>query len=183
MWQYLLASEAVKQKGKMASKLNAQNSAGIPAWARGIIIIIILLVIIFIAYKLYKYISDRQGFSDREDIRDTQSDLNDLIKKGVKPSYNQSQYSSWASALRQSFDGCGTGNSVWENIFKALKNDADVLALNATYGTRTYDGCNWEGDYGDKTGTLAAALNDELSSSEISKINSMLSSKNIKFQY
>jgi predicted metalloprotease len=179
MWQ-LLAAEAVKKK---MEKSNSTASTGIPGWAKGVIIIIIIVVVLFIAYKIYKKVSDVQMGSDKEDVKDTQQELNALIQGGTRPSYGQSQFSQWASTLRQSFDGCGTDNKVWENVFKSMRNKADVLALIATYGVRTYDGCNWEGDFNDKTGGLTAALNDELSSSEISKINTMLSNKNITFQF
>lgn len=156
----------------------------LPGWARGIIVVIILLVIVFIAYKLYKFIMDRAEASGKEDVRDTQKDLNDLIKQGVKPTYQQSQYSNWAESLRLAFNGCGTSNATWERIFKnGVKNDADVLALIATYGERTYDGCNWEGDFGDKKQTLPSALTDELSSSEIGQINTWLTQKGIKYQF
>jgi hypothetical protein len=155
---------------------------GLPGWARGVIVVIILLVIVLIAYKLYKFIIDRAGASQGEDVRDTQKDLNDLIKQGIKPSYPQSQYSNWAESLRTSFDGCGTDNGAWQRIFKdGIKNKADVLSLNASYGIRTYDACGI--GTGDTTLTLPAAITDELSSSDIGQINTWLSQKSITYQY
>jgi len=156
----------------------------LPGWAKGVIVVIILLVIVFIIYKAYKFISDKEGASSREDVKDAQKDLNKLIQQGVKPSYNQSQYNDWANSLRKAFDGCGTSNATWTRIFKdGIKNQADVLALVATYGERTYDGCNWEGDFGNTTTNLSGALQDELSSSEISQINKWLSEKGINYSF
>lgn len=155
----------------------------LPGWSKGVIIIIILLVVVLIAWKVYKFVSDGRGGSDKEDVKDAQKDLNDLIKNGVKPTMSQAQFSGYATSLREAFDGCGTDNKVWENVFKAMKNEADVLALIATYGTRTYDGCNWEGDWTDKTSGLPGAINAELSSSEIGKLNASLSSKGINYQF
>lgn len=190
MWQ-LLAAEAVKKKmnNSNSSKSTSSNKGGggffsdIPGWAKGIVIIIIIAIIAFITYKLFKKYFSETGASDREDVKDAQSDLNDLKKNGIIPSYNQSQYSNWANTLKTSFDGCGTQNDAWQRIFNQMKNDADVLALIATYGVRTYDGCNWEGDFNDKTGTLSAGLQDELSSGELGKLNKLLSDKNIKHQF
>lgn len=155
----------------------------LPGWSKGVIVIIILLVVVLIAWKVYKFVSDSQGASDKEDVKDTQKDLNDLIKNGVKPTLSQAQLSGYATSLKDSFDGCGTDNKVWENAFGAMKNKADVLALIATYGIRTYDGCNWEGDFTDKTSGLPGALNAELSSSEIGKLNASLSTKGINYQF
>jgi hypothetical protein len=64
-----------------------------------------------------------------------------------------------------------------------MKNDADVLALNATFGQRVIDGCNWQGDFGEKTHTLPQAIQSELSSGEIKELNNMLVKNRIKFQY
>jgi hypothetical protein len=177
MWQ-LLAAEAVKKK---MEKSNSTASTSIPGWAKGVIIIIIIVVVLFIAYKIYKKVSDFQMGSDKEDVKDTQQELNALIQGGTRPSYGQAQFSQWASSLRESFDGCGTDNKVWKNIFTSMKNKADVLALIATYGVRTYDSCGpWTGD---TTGGLAAALNSEISESEMSELNTILSKKNITFQF
>lgn len=154
--------------------------AEIPGWAKGVIIIIIIIAVLFIGYKIYKKATDFQLGSEKEDVKDTQQELNSLIQSGQKPTYSQAQFSQWANTLRNSFDGCGTDNKVWKNIFNSMKNKADVLALIATYGVRTFDACGpWTGD---ETLGLVAALNSELSESEISEINTILSKKNINFQ-
>ena len=153
----------------------------LPGWAKGLIVVIILIVVIFILYKVYKMISDKQGSSDKGDVRDSQKDLNDLIKNGIKPSFQQSQYDGWANSLRLSFDGCGTDNGPWKSVFGKMNNKADVLSLIASYGIRTYDACGI--GTGDTSSTLPAAITDELSSSEISELNSMLSSKGITYQF
>jgi hypothetical protein len=183
MWQALLASEIASKKAGKSGGGSGSVSTAIPGWAKGIIYIIVIALLAFIGYKLFKKYFSEEGVSGREDVKDTQEDLNDLIKKGVKPTYKQSQYSSWAATLKEAFDGCGTDNGAWERIFPLMKNDADVLALNATFGQRVIDGCNWQGDFGEKTHTLPQAIQSELSSGEIKELNNMLVKNRIKFQY
>lgn len=160
--------------------------ADIPSWARGIIIVLVIIIILLIVWKLYKKFFG-QGASEQwsmeEDVRDSQRDLNDEIKKGNKPSYGQAQYSSWADSLNKAFSGCGTSFGAVKRIMEQMKNKSDVLALNATYGARKHDDCNWQFNFGDVEATLGGALSDELSNKEVEEINSMFKTKNISFRY
>jgi len=158
----------------------------IPAWARGVIIVLLALIVFLIVWKLYKKFFGKDAseqWSAEEDVRDTQSDLNTLIQQGVKPSYQQGQYSQWADSIKTAFNGCGTTYSTIERIFNQMKNKADIMALSATFGVRKWDGCNWEGDFGDTEGTLAGGLTNELSSGEVEKLNNILKSKNINYTF
>lgn len=182
-------------KNLMQSNQSQSNSGwySLPGWARASIILTIvtvaLILVIWGGKKLIKLIKDEGdedgggGASDKEDVVDNQKDCNKMKKDGVKETYGQGQYAAWATSLNQAFDGCGTSNGTWKTVFGQMKNDIDVCFLISTYGIRKYDGCNWEGDMGDKEGTLPRAIASELSASEIAEINDMFVKKNIKYRF
>ncbi len=158
--------------------------ANLPTWAVGVIAVAGVGVVTFTGWKLYKYLSDSGNRQDlKSESKDGKKELKDLQQAGQKATFSDAQYSTWANQLKTSFDGCGTSNGVWANIFGQLKNDVDVLKLNNEYGTRKHDGCNWEGDFGDFEGTLSQAIVNELSANEITAINNALEKKGIKFRY
>lgn len=176
-------------KNLMQSNQSQSNSgwSSLPGWARAAIIIIVIVVVLIVVIKGGKKIIgklfDKEGSSDKEDVFDVQKEVNKLKKEGASFPHSQAQYSIWAASLNQGFDGCGTSNGSWMTIFGEMKSDIDVLALIASYGIRTYDGCNWEGDFGDKNTTLPQAITSELSVSEISKINAMFAKNNITYRF
>ena len=172
-------------KNLMQSNQSQSNSgwSSLPGWARASIILTIVTVAVFVLYLVYKKIANKEGASDKEDIYDVQKEVNKLKREGAKFPHSQAQYSLWAASLNEAFDGCGTSNGTWMTIFGEMKSDIDVLALIASYGKRDYDGCNWEGDMGDKNSTLPQAITSELSDIEISKINAMFAKNNITFRF
>lgn len=117
------------------------------------------------------------------ELSDNTTTIKNLEQQGLKQSFPNSQYSAWANQLQEAFDGCGTSNGVWENIFKKIKNDLDVAMLIDAYGIRTFDECNWEGDLGDFKGSLSEALIHELSASEIEEINKSLQSNQVNYRF
>lgn len=175
-------------KNLMQSNQSQSNSgwSSLPAWARATIIIIVILVVLIVVIKGGKKIIgklfDKEGASDKEDVSDVQKEINKLKREGETFPHSQAQYSTWAASLNEGFDGCGTSNT-WMTVFGEMKSDIDVLALIASYGIRDYDGCNWEGDFGDKNTTLPQAITSELSASEISKINAMFAKNSIKYRF
>lgn len=105
-------------------------------------------------------------------------------KQKQKASYPVSTYSGWASAIAQAIFGAGTDTPVIYDIFRKLKNNTDFLMLQKAWGNpkrQVYP--DWFVFY--STGrkfTLSEALRDDLSASEIKKINSILASKGIKYR-
>lgn len=166
----------------------AQAYKGLPPKYRGIIAVGVSAVAIagisFAGWKIYKYLKESKGRKQTElENKTGGKDLRDLQALGQKASYPDSQYATWANQLKEAFNGCGTSNGVWKTVFGSLKNEVDVLKLNQTYGTRTFDECNWEFNFGDFTGTLSQALVHELSDSEMNEVNTMLEKAGIKYRY
>lgn len=138
-------------------------------WYGQIILVLIALVILY--YFVWKPIKAKLSSGNYQAaVNQSQTALNQLAQQGVKPSYGEAQYTSYANSLTSAFDGC-TGakdaNAFWailEPVFGAMKNDADVYALIKAYGVRTFDKCGYFS--GDFTGDLAASLGEKFSGTE-----------------
>lgn len=164
-----------------------------------LISIIVILVILYLLYKVIAGVirkSKARGNYNAA-VNQAQDALNQLSTKGVKPSFAQSQYSTWADSIEQAFTGCGRGwSTVLKPTFDKIKNDADVFALIQAYGVRTIDECAWgtfEGDLGATIGykfsglafcdciPLVSCNCDNCGC--IDTINKILKSKSIVFQF
>lgn len=83
-------------------------------------------------------------------------------------------YSQMADTLFDAMDGYGTGNSTIETELKKLRSRYDWEGLVRAFGTRTISS-GWGNIFqSDFTGTLPQCLNDELDSSELANINTIL---------
>lgn len=175
----------------------------LPAWAKGVTVVAVLGIAFLIYERTRKAIKKEGGVADdKNTVRQQTNELNQLESQGVRKSYPDSQYLSWANAITKSFEGCDVSpatlilpvdtTGVWRhnfsgsgaalgNILAKCKNEADVLALNTAYGIRTYDQCGI--GTGDVTGNLTTAVRDELDASEINALNKYLKTKNISFQF
>lgn len=107
--------------------------------------------------------------------------LQDLSKKGVKPTISDAQAQSFANSLVSAFGGCGTDEDAIYSIMKQMKNDADVYKLISTYGIRKYDDCGLFG--GEVESSLSAAISDELDSFEKQVVNGYLRQNGVTFQF
>jgi len=136
-------------------------------------------------YFLIRKILKRQP--GKESIADAQTELNNLQQQ---PTYSDVQFSAWADRITNEFSGCDptttasldgftTSGRTVNNIFKVLNNNADFLKLILAFGVRTYDQC---GLFTDFTGNLYSAVNDELTQSEISKLNATLTGRGIVYK-
>jgi len=161
----------------MAQTSTGKFIADMPSWAKGIIGVGALGA----AYLIYKSVSKKVGNGGTSDSK-LPSNLNqDLVTatKASPLSYSLTQYDTWAAQLKQAMIGWGTDNEAIYRVFRYMKNNADVLQLIKAFGV-------WkvEAKYGiplpfetTGTGTLAEALVDDLSSSEIDIVNGILASK------
>jgi hypothetical protein len=124
--------------------------------------------------------------NDIAKLKQLESDLNNLSNKGIKPSYDVTQYNNWADAIEAGLQGCdltlsatvfgmlsNVGTRVW-NVLSQLKNDADYLSLSKAYGQRTIPK-SWTCGYSSNvTGGLDATLTRILNHQEVALINTRL---------
>lgn len=120
------------------------------------------------------------------------SELATLSQQGVYPSYSDSQFQVFVDALVQAMTGCDTDEDSIYNVFRQLRNEADVRKLITQFGVQFYQPCAWSSPisysiwqfddqhYG---GGLATWLGYDLSSDNISEINGILMSNGINYQF
>lgn len=102
-------------------------------------------------------------------IIETKQDIVELEKKQT-PSHRDSQYKVYADTLYAAMDGIGTDNDAIYRVFQAMKNDLDIAKLILAYGVKEDE-------------TLAEWIIGDLRSSQIDKLNKILSSKGITYKF
>ncbi len=131
----------------------------------------------FLVYKGVKNYNAKRD--SKAQVNAAEDDLAGLIKNGVKPTLSNSQLQLISNNLFTAMNGYGTNEDAVIHEFAKINNEADMLALIKTYGTKTLS----SGSYNPApnfTGSLTAALAEELSDTYIAALNGLLSRKGIK---
>jgi len=176
----------------MANKIKGFYSE-LPPWGKGAIAVGGVVIVGFIIYTTYSRVRRRSALKEANVISDkAKEELTVLQSKGIRPSYTPSQYESYSIRLAEAMNDCGTNEDSVFDVFNAMKNKADVLSLINAFGVRSYRPCAasqpisytrylFNSDaFG---GTLPTWLEYDLSASDKEKINKILSSKKIDFQF
>jgi len=154
----------------------------LPQWSKGVIAVVVIGGVALIGYTAYKKLSKTQQEKDAEEsLRDVNKDVSDLSKY-QKPSFVQSQYGAFADSLFEAMSGLGTDNNAIEEIFEKMKNTIDVLKLVQAFGIRVYTD-DRVFFFNTKQMNLNQWISAELSNKEKNKLNQILSSKGIKYQF
>ncbi len=134
------------------------------------IALIILIVVIIIVYFVFR--NKIKGlFSNLQNKVENNQALNEEIKAtGESTTYTESAYKTYAQRLYNAMKGIGTDEATIYAVFNEMRNTADVLKLVAVYGIRDNE-------------TLSQWLHGDLSSREIKKLNQILTSKGINYQF
>lgn len=156
---------------------------GLTPGGRTIIVLLASGVAIFIGFKIYSGLKNAKAMANSNALASSaENDLKFAINQGIRPNYQNSQYEAWASALQSAFDGCGTDTGTVFSIFEQLQNQADLLKLISTYGTRKYNRCiGWL--TGSNSYSLSQAITSELSQNNIDTLNNILDKKNINYKF
>ena len=73
---------------------------GLPSWAKGTLAVGGLLIVGFTAYTIYKSVIKKRDLQQARKLsEDASKEVADLGKKGIVPSYGQSQYESYVLKL------------------------------------------------------------------------------------
>ena len=101
------------------------------------------------------------------------------VSKDTPASYSKSQYKLAADTLQGAMDDQGTDENSIYRVLGLMKNNTDFLELVIAFGVRQ------KYEFGIPTfeGNLARWFNDELDSSEIEEVNSILKKNAIKFRF
>jgi hypothetical protein len=120
------------------------------------------------------------------------AELAALAAQGVYPSYGDSQFYVFVNTLVQAMTGCGTDETLIYQVFRQIRNEADIRRLIQLFGVQYYQPCVWTSpvsytvwQVNDKAygGDLATWLSYDLGQTEISNINSILKGNGLTFQF
>jgi hypothetical protein len=149
----------------------------LPTWAKGVIATLGVGTIIVSGFLVYKGIK-RAVTSSGQSNQQAQDDLSDLSKKGIKPSYSDTQFATWSEKLAYALAYNTDENMVYQ-VMGFMKNTADILKLVQVFGTREVETF----PFIFQKATLGEAITSAMNTSEIAKVNKILSDKKIKFQF
>ena len=165
-------------KGKMLQYYN-----DLPQWAKGVTVVGGLAVAFLIGNSVVRGIKQRKA--DKLALAESDAAgrrLVELQRDGIKPTYPDSTYQSWANQIVAAISDCGTDESALFRIFENIRNEADLQKLIQVYGVREFKGC-FSAYFAMEKGSLSYALTYELDSSELAKINKIIATKNINYKF
>lgn len=125
----------------------------------------------YAVYKIGKAIGKKLTLSNADkDIREAQ-------KAGETASYSAATYSQLADKIYTAvMYTWGTDEQAIYDVFNLMKNNIDVANLIKAFGKRRLE-------FSTQDMELGAHLSNDLDSSEIAKVNSILASKNITYRF
>lgn len=155
----------------------------LPQWSKGVVVVGTLGILTIGALSFRKKImKDANRKKNAAEVTYAKKALTELAKKGIRPTFDDTQYESFSAKLVSAFDDCGTDNAAVYGVFDKMKNIADILKLIAVYDRRKFKGC-FSSYFDYENLTLSGSLSYEMTNSEISKINSILSKKGINYNF
>lgn len=126
------------------------------------------------AYALYKIGS---SIAKKLTLDNANKDIIEAQKSGQTASYPSATYSQLADKIYAAvMYTWGTDNQAIYDVFNLMKNNIDVAMLIKAFGKRRIE-------FSLQDAELGAHLSDDMNSSEIAKINSILSSKGITYRF
>ena len=141
---------------------------------RTAIIIVIVAVVLIVLVKKLKT-NKEEKVLEAENKAYITTIQNKVDKNEL--SYDGTEYRDMADQLFEAFNGPGTNDKLWREVFNRMKTDADVNQLIVAFGSRkpTTGGFS----FGRKAETLAQWVAGDLSVNQRKELNNMLHSKGI----
>lgn len=170
----------------------------LPGWAKGVVVIGGMAIAYAVGSTIYNRIKRISDDADQQDkLNKVQEELNKQNQQGVKATYTDVQFNNFADAAQNAFTNCRVpvipcstslgvlcqSNSYREfyPIIEQLKNDADFLQLQKTFGVRTISKQFYCG--GDIRMNLPTLVKDHLNKYEIATINSTMKANGINYTF
>lgn len=135
------------------------------------IFVLILVILIWVLWNRFK--GSITAFGNRLQAG---GEIAQLANQGIKPTYTAQQYNKMADDLFVAMDGYGTDSEVVFSTFKKLKNDADFIKLDSAFGVKTATD-NLFGLM--EAEDLSGWIKDDLSQTEIQRLNKQLANQGI----
>jgi hypothetical protein len=168
------------------TKFAKESFSGLPQWAKGVVAVAAVGGVIYLILKLQKagsIIKSPEEKVDKEEAKQQQEELEREIKK--KPlTYPLSQYKTFANVIEEACNEEGTDEEAIYTTFRKLKSNADYLALQKAWGnpTRFVTPDFYLFYTTGKRFTIPQLLRNDMSDSEIRKVNQILANNNIKYR-
>ena len=132
---------------------------------------------LFLVYRMLRPVGTKE---QQQTTTTVKSDIVKEESKGEQQSFSNSNYKTFADRLYSAMNTSGTDEAAIFSVFQQMKNRIDVLKLIEAYGVRQLY------VFGVPVGgkqNLSQALSDELSSSDIAKVNQILFKKGINYKF
>jgi len=150
---------------------------GLPPWGKGVVAVVGIVAAGYAVVKIFGLLGGNTS-QERQEALDVESELDkEITRTGL--TYGRSNYASFANTIETAGFDIGTDEDAIYSVFRKLKNNADYLALTSAWGKPNRKVYEW--GIG-RNMTLAQFLRYEMNEKEISKINFILQSKNIKYR-
>jgi hypothetical protein len=116
---------------------------------------------------------------EKQQLNTSKSELKKLNDMGIKQSWPDSQYLTWANNMQDALQGCSIDAISMLNVLGKLNNDADWLKLSEAFGIREVKGCALASN---RKVTLQGALSWKLIGDEIENVNAYLKKRGIRYK-
>lgn len=164
-----------------------------PVWAKGIAITVLVVGTGLIVREIIVSSKKKRDLKTANKAGEEASkELKELAAKGIVPTYSNSEFESFSLTLQNAMNGCGTDEEAVMNVIRKMRNEADIRKLVESFGVRFYQPCaasqpiSYTRYLLDKETfytSLPGWITYDLTSSEVSQVNSILKSSGINYTF
>lgn len=110
----------------------------LPSWAKGVVVVGGAFAVFMIGSRIYKTVFPSESEKKNKELaKNVDSEIAGLSKNGLKPSYADSNYNTFANTIYNSMRfAVGDDYGTVETTLKKMKNDLDVAKLVKAFGQR-----------------------------------------------
>jgi hypothetical protein len=110
----------------------------LPTWAKGVVVVGGTLVVVLVGARVYRGLFPTESQRKNKELsKNVDSEINSLSRNGLKPSFSDSNYNTFANTIYNSMRfAVGDDYGTVESTMKKMKNDLDVAKLIKAFGQR-----------------------------------------------
>jgi len=111
----------------------------LPSWAKGIVVVGGVGFALLVGYQIYKRVfKSAEDKKSANEFKHLDADINRSLDKGLKPSFSQATYDTYANTIYNSMRQASYADSYGtvETTLKKMRNNLDVELLMKSFGVR-----------------------------------------------